>query len=188
MPGFPFGLPVTMVPEAVPQQYELGSIPTRSKPALLVCPVTGSSRRPAVPWQLVGPGATADRCSPPPAVQRNTPAAADLPQLFLDPLCVPAWLCRCSPGLSELVPRLASRVTLAVRADARDVTYLSIRPSMHMVSTCGPARAPAASEETRTITSPQAPRPPGGPTPVQGDYPPPQYHSGVQYTAEPPVT
>ena len=30
------------------------------------------------------------------------------------------------PGLSILVPRLASRVTLAVRADARDVIYLSI--------------------------------------------------------------
>ena len=29
-------------------------------------------------------------------------------------------------GLSILLPRLASRVTLAVRADARDVIYLSI--------------------------------------------------------------
>ena len=34
--------------------------------------------------------------------------------------------CVVSPGLSVFVPRLASRVTVAVRPDARDVIYLSI--------------------------------------------------------------
>ena len=47
-------------------------------------------------------------------------------QLSLDLLCVPAWLCRCLLDSQYLYPRLTSRVTLAVRADARDVTYLSI--------------------------------------------------------------
>ena len=41
-------------------------------------------------------------------------------------LCVACLAVSVFLGLSALVPRLASRVTLAVRADARDVIYLSI--------------------------------------------------------------
>ena len=54
------------------------------------------------------------------------------------------------PGLSILVPRLASRVTLAVRADARecniylsdarDVTHLSIYPPLRLLPAAATGR------------------------------------------------
>ena len=43
-----------------------------------------------------------------------------------------------SLGLSVIVPRLASRVTLAVRADARDAIYLSMQNQLSLVLLCVP--------------------------------------------------
>ena len=79
------------------------------------------------------------------------------------------------PGVSILVPQLASRVTLAVRADARDVIYLSIYllltvHTVHTVTVCiAHPQGPGASSGGGTaaprggVTAPARPRPPAAP-------------------------
>ena len=72
------------------------------------------------------------------------------------------------PGPSILVPRLASRVTPAVRADARDVMYPFIYrhllPPLLLhtsVSPCSASSAPAATGASRRVSlNPQQPPPP----------------------------
>ena len=56
------------------------------------------------------------------------------------------------PGRLLLLPRLASRVTLAVRADARDVIYLSIPPSTSGNSRInrGPVMKPTSEVSTKS--------------------------------------